>query len=118
MRNSIAIANDKGRLTEEEIEQIVNAAEKFKQADKKQKSRIEARIVLENCIFSIRRKMKEGEMKQKASEEATKDILTMCETTWKWINTDEDATKEDYDLKRTNLETLVSFLVATQNPHS
>ncbi|CDS36057.1 Heat shock 70 kDa protein 4 [Echinococcus multilocularis] len=114
-QNSIAITNDTGRLTEEEIEQMLNDAEKFKQADEMQKSRMEARIMLENCIFSTRRKMKEEEMKQKVPEEATKDILTMCETTWKWIKTDEDATKEDYDLKRTDLETLVSSVVATQN---
>nr|CDI70151.1 heat shock protein 70 [Echinococcus granulosus] len=114
-QNSITIVKDTGRLTEDEIEKMVNDANIFEQVDKKRKSRFEAKMMLENCIFSIRRKIKEGEMKQKASEKTTKDILTMCETTWEWMNSDEDATKEDYDLKRTNLETLASSVVAKQN---
>ncbi|CUT99763.1 heat shock protein 70 [Echinococcus multilocularis] len=113
--NSITIANDTGRLTEEEIKQIVSDAEKFKEGDQKEKSRVEAKVKLENYIFFIRWKMKEEEMKQKTAEGSSEDILTMCETTLKWLDIDSDATKEDYDLKRKNLETLYSSLVAKQN---
>ncbi|CDS39756.1 heat shock protein 70 [Echinococcus multilocularis] len=111
-QNSITIAKGTGRLTEDEIDKMVNDANIFEQVDKKQKSRFEAKMMLENCIFSIRRKIKEGEMKQNASEKTTKDMLTMCKTTWEWMNSDEAATKEDYDLMRTNLETLASSVLA------
>merc|ERR1712015_336604 len=39
----ITITNDKGRLSKEEIERMVNDAEKFKAEDEKQKDRISAK---------------------------------------------------------------------------
>merc|ERR1712098_822017 len=42
-QNKITITNDKGRLSKEEIERMVNDAEKFKADDDKQKDRISAK---------------------------------------------------------------------------
>merc|ERR1711902_48641 len=44
----ITITNDKGRLSNEEIERMVNDAEKFKDEDDKQKDRISAKNGLES----------------------------------------------------------------------
>jgi len=41
--NKITITNDKGRLSKEEMERMVNDAEKFKAEDAKQKDRISAK---------------------------------------------------------------------------
>merc|ERR1711983_43414 len=41
--NKITITNDKGRLSKEEIERMVNDAEKYKQEDEKQKERVSAK---------------------------------------------------------------------------
>jgi len=46
-QNKITITNDKGRLSKEEIERMVNDAEKFKVDDEKQKDRISAKNGLE-----------------------------------------------------------------------
>ena len=43
--NKITITNDKGRLSKEEIEKMVNDAEKFKQEDEQQKERIQAKVI-------------------------------------------------------------------------
>ena len=42
--NKITITNDKGRLSKEEIEKMVNDAEKFKQEDEAQKDRVQAKV--------------------------------------------------------------------------
>merc|ERR1712012_939592 len=47
-QNKITITNDKGRLSKEEIERMVNDAEKFKEEDNKQKERISAKNGLES----------------------------------------------------------------------
>ena len=43
-QNKITITNDKGRLSKEDIEKMVNDAEKFKADDEKQKERISASV--------------------------------------------------------------------------
>ena len=50
---SITITNDKGRLTQEEIDRMVEEAEKYAEEDKATRERIEARNSLENYAFSL-----------------------------------------------------------------
>ena len=53
--NKITITNDKGRLSKEEIEKMVNDAEKFKQEDEQQKERIQAKVHLcHNLLMHLR----------------------------------------------------------------
>merc|ERR1712043_98702 len=52
--NKISITNDKGRLSKEEIERMVNEAEKFKAEDDKQKDRISAKNGLESYCFNMK----------------------------------------------------------------
>lgn len=51
---SITITNDKGRLTPEEIERMVQEAEKYAEEDKATRERIEARNGLENYAFNLK----------------------------------------------------------------
>eukprot|EP00108_Taenia_solium_P003490 TsM_000375700 transcript=TsM_000375700 gene=TsM_000375700 len=57
---------------------MLNDAEKYKQADEKQKSKIEAKIKLENLIFSIMAKVERKAIKRISSEQSTEDILEVC----------------------------------------
>lgn len=50
----IAITNDKGRLSKEEIERMIADAEKFAEQDKELKEKIDARHQLENYIYQMR----------------------------------------------------------------
>jgi heat shock protein 5 len=58
---SITITNDKGRLTQEEIDRMVAEAEKFADEDKAIKSKIEARNSLENYAFSLKNQVNDEE---------------------------------------------------------
>merc|ERR1712180_260260 len=53
-QNKITITNDKGRLSKEDIERMVNDAEKFKAEDEKQKERIAAKNGLESYCFNMK----------------------------------------------------------------
>merc|ERR1712058_191284 len=52
--NKITITNDKGRLSKEDIERMVNDAEKFKAEDDKQKDRVNAKNSLESYCFNMK----------------------------------------------------------------
>jgi len=49
--NKITITNDKGRLSKEEIEKMVQDAEKFKAEDEATKAKIDAKNGLESYCF-------------------------------------------------------------------
>ena len=53
-KNKITITNDKGRLSKDEIERMVQEAEKYKSEDAAHKERIDAKNSLENYAFNMR----------------------------------------------------------------
>merc|ERR1711899_12836 len=56
-KEKITITNDQNRLTPEDIEQMINDAEKFADEDKKLKERVEARNELESYAYSLKNQL-------------------------------------------------------------
>jgi molecular chaperone DnaK (HSP70) len=52
-KNKITITNDKGRLSKEEIERMVQDAEKYKAEDEQARRKVEAKNALENYAFRL-----------------------------------------------------------------
>jgi len=77
-QNKITITNDKGRLSKEEIERMVNDAEKFKEEDNKQKDRISAKNGLESYCFNMKTTIEDEKMADKISEDDKKKITDKC----------------------------------------
>merc|ERR1712054_755305 len=76
----ITITNDKGRLSKEEIEKMVNEAEAFKDEDDKQKDRIDSKNTLESFIFNLKSSLEQPEVKTKLSEEEFSSAKAHLET--------------------------------------
>lgn len=72
--NKITITNEKGRLSKEEIERMVNEAERFKDADEKIKKKIEAKNGLESYCFQMRNTLSDEKLKEKFTEDDKKLI--------------------------------------------
>merc|ERR1711998_339237 len=58
---SITITNDKGRLSQEEIERMVAEAEEFAEEDKKVRDKIDSRNQLENYVYSMKNTISDSE---------------------------------------------------------
>ncbi|VDK41274.1 unnamed protein product [Taenia asiatica] len=114
-QNSTAITNYRGRLSEKEIERMLEDAEKFKQEDAKEKCRIAARNALIDYVYSIKRKLEKEEVKQRTSEEYRRDILAMCEETIKWTDTENQVTKEDYEQAHKRFESRCALITGMAN---
>eukprot|EP00438_Fugacium_kawagutii_P030098 Skav228187 [mRNA] locus=scaffold3933:467168:469780:+ [translate_table: standard] len=56
----ITITNDKGRLTEEQIEKMIREAEEFADEDKKVKERVDAKNAFDGYIHSMRSATEDG----------------------------------------------------------
>jgi len=63
--NQITITNEKGRLSQAEIDRMVQEAEKYRAEDEANKSKIEAKNGLENYCFTMRNTLQEEKLKEK-----------------------------------------------------
>merc|ERR1719228_2132450 len=84
--NKITITSDKGRLSKDEIERMVNDAEKFKADDEKQKERISAKNGLESYCFNMKSTIEDEKLKDKISDADRNTINTKCEEAIKWLD--------------------------------
>mgnify|MGYP002655356851 CR=1 FL=1 len=102
--NKITITNDKGRLSKEDIERMVNEAEKYRSEDEKQKETISAKNALESYCFNMKATMEDDKLKDKISETEKKTILDKCNDTIKWLDGNQLAEKEEYEHRQKELE--------------
>jgi len=102
--NKITITNDKGRLSKEEIERMVQDAEKYKSDDEAQRARIAAKNGLESYCFNMKSTLDEENMKDKISAEDRKAIDDICSETIKWLDSNQTAEKEEYEHKQKEVE--------------
>ena len=108
----ITITNDKGRLSKEEIEKMVNEAETFKDEDDKQKDRIASKNTLESFIFNLKSNLEQPEVKAKLSEEELLGAKAHLETALTWLDSNQLAEKEEFTEKQRELEELSRPLLA------
>merc|ERR1712029_882913 len=102
--NKITITNDKGRLSQEEIERMVQEAEKYKAEDDANKNRIEAKNGLENYCYSLKSSITSPEVEGKIPEDDKKKLEDAIEETLQWLDSNLSAEKEEYEEKQKSLE--------------
>merc|ERR1712062_641921 len=103
-QNKITITNDKGRLSKEEIERMVNDAEKFKEEYNKQKDRISAKNGLESYCFNMKTTIEDEKVADKISEDDKKKITDKCDEAIKWLDANQLAEVEEFNEKQKEVE--------------
>merc|ERR1711943_133297 len=98
--NQITITNEKGRLSQSEIDRMVNEAEKYKAEDEANKAKIEAKNGLENYCFTMRNTLQEEKLKDKF-EKAIQEALD-------WLDKNQLAGKDEFETKQKELEGIVN----------
>merc|ERR1712235_222353 len=92
--NKITITNDKGRLSKEDIERMVNEAEKYKEEDKAAQERVQAKNELESHAFQLKQSVED--------EKAT--LVAKCDEVINWLDSNQTAEKEEYEYQKKELE--------------
>lgn len=102
---SITITNDKGRLTQEEIDRMVEEAEKYAEEDKANAERITARNGLENYAFGLKAQVNDEEgLGGKIDEEDKEALLDAIKETTEWLDENgATATTEDFEEQKEKL---------------
>jgi len=100
----ITITNDKGRLSSDQIEKMVSEAEKYKEDDKKQRDRIEAKNHLENYAYTIRSSLQDETIAGKISADDKTKLNSAVDSTLSWLDTHQSSGKEEFEAKQKELE--------------
>merc|ERR1711884_418492 len=107
----ITITNDKGRLSKEDIEKMVNDAEKFKDEDDKQKERISAKNGLESYCFNMKTTIEDDKMKDKISDDDKKKINDKCDEAIKWLDANQLGEVDEFNEKQKEVEAVCNPII-------
>ena len=111
-RSNITITNDSGRLTKEQIEQMVRDAEQFKAEDEAHQVRIRAKTALDSYCFNLKNMLTtEEKIKDKIDAADKQKIETQLGTTTKWADANQEATREEYEAKLKEIEKIANPVI-------
>ncbi|KZT24938.1 heat shock protein 70 [Neolentinus lepideus HHB14362 ss-1] len=107
---SITITNEKGRLSQDEIERMVKEAEDFAAEDEAQRKRIEALNSLSSFVYGLRTQVTDSEgLGGKLADADKKKILAVVKETTDWIDENgTSASAEDLEEKLTEVQSVVN----------
>ncbi|EDV40220.1 uncharacterized protein Dana_GF24052, isoform B [Drosophila ananassae] len=106
--NRITITNDKGRLSKDDIERMVNDAESYRQADEEQRDRVNAKNQLESYCFHLRSTLDDEQLRTRISDTDRETILQRCNETISWLDSNQLAEKQEFEHKQQELERICS----------
>lgn len=112
-QESITITNDKGRLSKEEIDAMIRDSEKFAEQDKALKEKIDAKNSLENYVYTMRNTIEDKEKLADKIEDSDKEkIKEALQEAQEWINSHEDAEKEDLESQLKDLQSICDPIIS------
>merc|ERR1712213_162534 len=112
-KEKITITNDQNRLTPEDIEKMINDAEKFADEDAKLKGKVEARNELESYAYSLKNQLSDKEkLGGKLDEDEQGKIEEVINEKIKWLEENTDASAEDSKAQKKEMEDIVQPIIA------
>lgn len=116
---SITITNERGRLSQDEIDRMVAEAEKFADEDKANRERIEARNGLENYAFSLKNQVNDEEgLGGKLDEDDKETLLAAVKESTEWLEENAaTATTEDFDEQKEKLSQVAYPITSKSEYH-
>jgi chaperone protein DnaK len=111
-KESITISNDQNRLTPEDIERMVQDAEKFADEDKAMAEKVAARNELEGYLYGLKNQVADKEkLGAKLSEEDAETINEALEEKIEWLEENQEADAEEYKEQKKAVEEIVQPIV-------
>lgn len=112
-KNNIVINNDQNRLSPEDIERMVNDADKYAEEDKKVKEKVEARNELEGYAYSLKNQINDKEkLGGKLSSEEKETVESAVDEHIKWLESNHEADTEEFKEHKKQLEEIVQPIIS------
>jgi heat shock protein 1/8 len=107
---SLTIKNDKGRLSDQDIERMINEAEKYKEEDTKRKERVDAKNQYEGMLYGTKNDM------DKIPESSRDEVKRFLDDEFVWLDKQNvDTSADEFNKKISNFnEKMSSFSKPTK----
>uniref|UniRef100_A0A8B9JJ77 Heat shock cognate 71 kDa protein n=1 Tax=Astyanax mexicanus TaxID=7994 RepID=A0A8B9JJ77_ASTMX len=109
--NKITITNDKGRLSKEDIERMVQEAEKYKAEDDVQRDKVSSKNSLESYAFNMKSTVEDEKLKGKISDEDKQKILDKCNEVISWLDKNQTAERDEFEHQQKELEKVCNPII-------
>ena len=103
--NKITITNDKGRLSKEDIDEMIKKAEEFKAEDDALKDKIEKKNGLENFLYNLKNNVNSsGSENTEEIAEIKKELDPIVDEGLKWLEENDNVSAEEYENKQKEIQ--------------
>ena len=106
--NQITTTNENGRLSQSEIDRMVQEAEKYATEDATLKEKVEAKNGLENYCFTMRNTLAEEKLKDKFEGGDKEKIEAAVQDALDWLDKNQLAEKDEFETKQKEVEGIVN----------
>lgn len=108
----ITITNNKGRLSKDEIENLIKEAERYKEQDEKIRKRVEAKNALESYCVSIKHTMDDEKLKDKFDASEKETVSAKVTEVENWLSANQEADTGEFEAKQKELEGIFNPIMA------
>ncbi|XP_030853974.1 heat shock 70 kDa protein IV [Strongylocentrotus purpuratus] len=108
----ITITNDSGRISKEEIERMINDAERFKAEDDAHRERIAASNQLECYAYNVKSAINNASVESKLSSSDKEVVTNAVDDVITWMDSNPLAKKEEFSFKLKELQKTCSPIMA------
>ena len=102
--DNITVTNDKGRLSKEDIEKMVEEAERFKEDDEKAKEIIDSKNNYESLVYQMKNTLNDEKTSSIIDTSMKDELNKIIEEHISWLDGNQMASKEEYNEKKIEFE--------------
>merc|ERR1719415_180666 len=117
---SITITADKGRPSQEEIDEMLRAAEEFAEEDARMAETVQAKNSLESAAYNLKNQLEDEEkLGAKLSDEDKETLFEAANDVIDWLDDNPDADRDDYKEKQQEFDDIAQPILKDfyqQNP--
>jgi len=110
-KNAITINNDKGRLTQADVDRMIAESEKFKNEDTEARNQTQAKQDLENYCLQVLDATENDGLMQKLSEDEKERMETTCQESIEWLEHNSELPAAEIIAKKKEVEATLKPLM-------
>jgi len=119
-QESITITADKGRPSQEEIDEMLRAAEEFAEEDARMAETVQAKNQLESAAYNLKNQLEDEEkLGARLSDEDKETLFEAANDVIDWLDDNPDADRDDYKEKQQEFDDIAQPILKEfyqQNP--
>uniref|UniRef100_A0A2K5EK75 Heat shock cognate 71 kDa protein n=1 Tax=Aotus nancymaae TaxID=37293 RepID=A0A2K5EK75_AOTNA len=97
--------------SKEDIERMVQEAEKYKAEDEKQRDKVSSKNSLESYAFNMKATVEDEKLQGKINDEDKQKILDKCNEIINWLDKNQTAEKEEFEHQQKELEKVCNPII-------